>query len=605
MKTEEKGSQKEYNIDKTIHELFQDQVLKTSSSIAVEFKDTKITYKDLNYRADILADILLKNELSPNSIVGIVTNRSIEMLVSILAVLKAGGAYLPIDPEYPEDRISYMLTDSNVRIVISQKSLENKIKHKSRILFLDDINFYSNITNCIEKIDNANDLSYVIYTSGSTGKPKGVMIEHKSVVNFIKGMCNVIDFSKGKSILALTTISFDIFVLETLLALTQGLTVVLADENQQKNPKLLADLIIKSRIDMLQMTPSRMQLLNNHDKELKCLKNVKEIMIGGEAFPQYLLEKLKAATSAKIYNMYGPTETTVWSTVSELTEKNSIDIGRPIINTQIYIIDGDNNLVLNGTEGELCIGGDGVARGYLNRPELTEERFVPNPFTQIGRIYKTGDLARWLPDGNIECLGRIDNQVKIRGYRIELREIETALIKHQSIKQAVVTAWQGKDNAKYLCAYYLSEEELLSADLRNYLGNSLPEYMVPSYFIRIDCIPQTPNGKVDSNSLPNPDFMLTAEHKKQMEQYEEKLGVEDVEFKIRKIVLDNVDILIPIDSVDFNSNLSDVGINSITFIKIVVTIEVEFGLVFGEEDLDINRFQTIQSIVDYVKSRKG
>jgi amino acid adenylation domain-containing protein len=495
----------------TIYSFFQVQTTKMPNYIAIRFKNEEITYKDLSDKVNCLSRVLKSIGLTRNSIVGIMVNRGIEMLIGILAILKVGGAYLPVDPDYPDERINYMLEDSNTKTILTQRIFSEKIKYSCEKILFDDTIIDSEIDNNIEDNSNPDDLAYVIYTSGSTGKPKGVMIEHKSVINFFNGVVNLIDFTEGKKILALTTISFDIFVLETLLALTRGLTIVLADENEQRNPKLLSELIINNDIEMLQMTPSRMQLLVNHDRDLKCLRNLKEIMIGGETFPQVLFENIKKYTNAKIYNMYGPTETTVWSTVSDLTMKNSIDIGKPITNTQIYIVDENNNIVPKGFEGELCIGGAGLARGYLKRPKLTADKFISNPFVPGERIYKTGDLARWLPDGNIEYLGRMDNQVKIRGYRVELGEIESHLLKYKSIKQAVVTANNGKENVAYLCAFFTTDEEMEISDLRNYLSESLPDYMVPSYFIRLDSLPQTPNGKVDRNNLPNPETLLGIE----------------------------------------------------------------------------------------------
>ena len=586
-----------------IHKLFEEQVRKTPVKIAVVFKGMRLTYRELNEEAEKIASIIRTRTQRNNCIIAIIVKRSIDLIAGILGVLKTGNAFLPIDPEYPDERIKYILLDSRIEVILTQQEIGERFDSSIDKIFLNKEKYiYQGKQNTQICVDSS-DLAYVLYTSGSTGSPKGVMIEQRSVVNFFNGITEKIDFSDDKKILALTTVSFDIFVLETLFPLTRGLTVVLADENEQKNPKLLADIIINYEIDMLQITPSRMQLLLNHDKDIKCLKNIKEIMIGGEAFPQDLLKKLKSAINAKIYNMYGPTETTVWSTVSDLTEKSCIDIGKPILNTQIYIVDENINLAPEGAEGELYIGGSGLARGYFNKPELTAERFIPNPFIADERIYKTGDLARWLPDGNIEYVGRIDNQVKIRGHRIELEEIETVLLKYGSIKQAVVSTWQGRENLKYLCAYYVSDEEILPDDLREYLSITLPEYMIPAYFIKLDNIPQTPNGKIDRKALPDPESMLGSEPKKEVQYQDERSYDTDIGLKIREIVRDNIDIPISMDSISLNSNLADLGINSITFIKIAVTIETEYDFEFGDEDLDANRFLTVESLVTYVKNR--
>lgn len=346
-------------------------------------------------------------------------------------------------------------------------------------------------------------LAYVIYTSGSTGKPKGVMLEHMSVNNFIKGTTDIIEFMPGKKILALTTISFDIFVLETLLALTKGLNVVVADEEQQHNSRLLGDLIESSGIDMLQVTPSRMMLLMNDDVSLSCLKGVKDIMVGGEAFPKYLLDSIKKLSKAKIYNLYGPTETTVWSTIKDLTYCSEINIGKPIANTQIYILDKNDRPVPVGVAGELCIAGDGLARGYLNMDDLTKEKFVPNPFIPGRLMYRTGDFARWLDDGDVEFIGRIDHQVKIRGFRIELDDIEANLLSYDKVDEAVVVAKEDESGSKYICTYVVAKEEFSIQELKEYLKKELPDYMIPSQFIQLDALPLTASGKIDRKALNN------------------------------------------------------------------------------------------------------
>ncbi len=498
----------EYPREKTIHQLFEEQVARTPESIAVSCGNTQLTYSELNSKANQLARKLIENGVTRESIVGIMTKRSVEMIIGILGVLKAGGAYLPLDPEYPGERISYMLEDSVSGLLLTQRTMDNEgleVEKGSQIrkVYLDDEEIYSGDCSNPRISGSSKDLAYVIYTSGSTGKPKGVMLEHRAVSNFIKGITGRIEFTPGKSILCVTTICFDIFVLETLLPLTRGLKVVIADEEQQRDTQALSEVILANKIDMLQMTPSRAQLFMRDSRSTPCLENIKEIMIGGEAFPKALLCDLKKVTRARIYNMYGPTETTVWSTVSDLTGSDSIDIGKPIANTGIYILDQNKRLQAVGVPGELYIGGDGLARGYLNRPELTSEKFIPNPYMDSQLLYNTGDAARWLPDGSIECLGRVDHQVKIRGFRIELGEIENQMLKLGAIKEAVAAAKTDTEGGKFLCAYFTSEQEVNVTDLRKHLSKGLPDYMIPSYFIRLDKIPVTPNGKIDRKALPD------------------------------------------------------------------------------------------------------
>ncbi len=526
----------DYPKDKTIHQLFEEQVERTPYSIALMYEDRSLTYRELNEKANQLARVLRGKGVVSDRIVGIMIERSLEMIVGIIGILKAGCAYLPIDPEYPKDRIEYMLQDSETSILLTQSSIKDKVEFSGEIIELEDERLYKGNTSNIESNRKPQDTAYVIYTSGSTGKPKGVMIEDHSVVNFITGMTENIDFTSEKIILAVTSISFDIFGLETLLPLTKGLRIVIADESSQKDINKLSEIIHNQKVDIIQSTPSRMRLLSeNSDNNI--FYNLKEMIIGGELLPQSLLEKLRSNTKANIYNVYGPTETTIWSTVRKLSE-GQIDIGKPIANTKVYIVDKHSNIVPVGVAGELCIAGEGLARGYLNRPELTAEKFVDNPFEQGTRMYRTGDLVRWLPDGNIEFLGRIDYQVKIRGYRIELGEIENKLLSYEAVKETVVIARDNNSGSKYLCAYVVGEKELTILELREHLSNSLPGYMIPSYFIQLEKLPLTPNGKVDRKALPEPDGNIStgteyeaprsSAEEKLVEIWREVLGVERI-----------------------------------------------------------------------------
>lgn len=497
-----------YPKEKTIHELFEGQVNKNPENIALITKTKQFTYNELNVKANRLAKKLRQKNIKSNSLVGIMVDRTPEMLISILSVLKSGNAYLPIDPEYPQERIKYMILDSETRFVLSQEKYINQLA--SLNLKTEFINVYTpelsdNIgdKNLIN-INTANDLAYVIYTSGSTGKPKGVMLEHRNINNFISGITSQIPLEKNKNILCLTTISFDIFVLETLLPLTNGYTVVLADEIEQKSPEDLQKLIIDKNVDLIQITPSRLRLLMYFDKELKIFSNVNKLLIGGEALHEELFKNLKKKYHNKIYNMYGPTETSVWSSIKNLTEREKVTIGKPIANTQIYILDNNNLLCPIGIPGELCIGGDGLARGYLNREELTNDRFIPFHFDnhENSKLYKTGDLAKWLPDGDIEYIERIDHQVKIRGFRIELGEIESAIVRIKGIMEAVVVAKDDINGDKRLVAYIVARDEVSNEEIKTGLAKSIPEYMVPSVYIRLKKIPLTPNGKINMKALP-------------------------------------------------------------------------------------------------------
>jgi len=572
----------QYPKDKTVHELIEEQAKMIPESVALVFGDKQLTYKELNGMANCVARRLREKGVERDSIVPIIVNRSFEMLIGILGILKSGGAYLPIDPEYPEDRINYMLEDSGTRILLTMSDLRNKTSFRGETIFLDKIDVSESLEGDLKVINNPQDLAYVIYTSGSTGKPKGVMLEHRSVVNFITGMTEKICFSPTSTILALTTISFDIFVLETLLPLTQGSKIVIVDETQQTDPNRLSKLITESNIDMLQATPSRMQMLLSLERNHACLRNLKYIMIGGEAFPPALLETLKSVTNARIFNMYGPTETTVWSAVQDLTNREEINIGKPIANTSIYIVDKFNNLQPIGVAGELCIAGHGMARGYLGKPELTEEKFTRNPYSAVEKMYKTGDAARWLQNGEIDCLGRLDAQVKIRGYRIELGEIESQLLKYDGMKEAVVTVKEDEEKNKYLCAYLVLDKELEISRVREHLKKGLPEYMIPSYFIRLNKLPQTPNGKTDKKALPELDrgIRTGVKHAKPTNETEKKL------IDIWRSVLNA-------EEIGVDDDFFELGGNSLVAIKLEVEMEKNNLIV---QTSDILKLRTIRGL---------
>jgi len=579
-----------YPKEKTIQELFQEQVERTPHSTAIICGENSLTYMELNEKANQLSRTLRREGVGKESIVGVMTVRSIDMLVAIMGVLKTGGAYLPIDPVYPKDRIQYMLEDSSTSMLITQKHLKDKIDFEGKIIEVDSDSWSHEEKSNLDCINTCDSLAYILYTSGSTGKPKGVLIEHKAIHNFFKGMTDTIEFTQDKSILSITTMSFDIFVLETLLPLTRGMRIVVADEKQQIDPEALNELMTKHQVEMMQTTPSRMKLILENKNNVSFLKCIKEIMLGGEAFPVTLLEELKEYTNARIFNMYGPTETTVWSTVKELTFEEKISIGKPIANTQIYILDKNNNIQPTGVVGELCIGGDGLGRGYHNRPELTDEKYVKLPCIGDGKVYKTGDLAKWLPDGNIECLGRVDQQVKIRGYRIELGEIESCMLKHEEVKEAATTAREDAQGNKYLSAYFVSDREMTVNEIKEYMARNLPDYMVPSYFIRMEKLPLTPNGKVDRKALPEPDGNVAT-------------GVEyvaprnEVEMKLQKIWQE----VLGVHNLGIDDDFFELGGHSITVIKVEVEMEKN-NLQLDHKD--IFEYKTIRKLSEFLECKK-
>lgn len=527
----------DYAKDKTYTELFEEQVKKTPNKKAVIFGDTYLTYEELNKKANQIANYLRNHNVKPNDIVGIMCNRSLELLTCMIGVLKAGAAYLPIDPTYPKDRIDYIIHNSNIDVLLTLDSVKNSIPDLTNytIVDFDKSDIYTLPSENLKVINSPTDLAYVIYTSGSTGKPKGVMLTHKNVNNFIEATCNVIHFEDV--IVSVTTFCFDIFVLESLLPLQKGLTIVMANEEEQNIPQKLNELCLKNNVKMLQTTPARMSLLLSDTSSYEYIKKLKVIMLGGEAFPLNLLKELQALTSAKIYNMYGPTETTVWSSIKDLTNAHKITIGKPIGNTQFYVLDKDMNLVSPGIEGNLFIGGDGVSKGYLHREELTKEKFIPNPFKENDIIYDTGDIAKWNYDKEMVCLGRSDFQVKLRGLRIELSEIENRILQFPNVDKAVVCVRKDTLGRDFLCAYFVSNSRIRIPELKDFLSKFLPQYMVPNKFRQLPDFKYTPNGKIDKKALPEIDLHTnencivlasTPTEKKLAKIFEEILGISPI-----------------------------------------------------------------------------
>ena len=499
---------KDYPQDKCMHELFERQVEINPEAVAVIFDNERMTYTQLNQKANQLARYLMKQGITPDSLVGVCVERSFEMLVSVLAIMKSGGAYLPLDPGYPKVRLAYMLEDSGVQWVISQKHLKEKCPVQ-QLICLDDQNL-SDTLSILESsnVDNigltSNHLAYLIYTSGSTGKPKGVMLEHHNLTNFLCSMQTEPAMSHEDTLLAVTSLSFDIHTLELYLPLIVGGCVVIASSEDVLSPDVLVDLINEHKVTTMQATPATWKMLVNNDWQPS--RKIKALC-GGEALSYELKESLVKCEAVELWNMYGPTETAVWSATQEINDV--VTLGTPIANTQFYVLDAQLKLVPVGVGGELHIGGDGVARGYLNQSRLTDEKFISNPFSDMpdARLYKTGDLVRWLSDGTLEYISRIDQQVKIRGYRIELGEIESQLNQYPGIKDCVVVA-SGEETDKQLVAFYLTTDtkvidknKLHDEELMAYLQQSLPEYMLPAAFICLETIPLTPNGKVDRRAL--------------------------------------------------------------------------------------------------------
>lgn len=499
-----------YPKDKVIHELFEEQVEKIPNDVAVVFENKKITYKELNERSNQLARILRERNIKPDQAVGLMVDISIEMIIGMISILKAGGAFLPIDPEYPKDRIKYMSENSNIVLLLTQTKVKDKIHFEREIINLENKSLFTGECSNLAKINQSEDLVYICYTSGSTGNPKGVQIQHNSLVNQIFGLKQRYNFNSSLGHILLAPFTFDPSVQQIFLPLISGGKLFLISKQIKNELPELLDFIVTNQIDIINTVPSIMNVLLNHVNNDNNL-HFKYVILAGEVFPKNLYLRLKKSFSVeKIINIYGPTEATINTTLYEckLKETNStIPIGKPLMNYKVLILNEHQNLVPIGVPGEIYISGVGLARGYVNNPELTAEKFIINPFMPCERMYRTGDLARWLTDGNIEFLGRVDQQVKIHGIRIELGEVEAALGQHPAVRETVVVAREDIPNSKRLVAYVVPNQEQTptTGELRLFLKQKLPDHMVPSAFIMLDALPLTPNSKVDRRLLPVPD----------------------------------------------------------------------------------------------------
>jgi amino acid adenylation domain-containing protein len=504
--------------DLLLHALFEEQAERTPASTAVVFENESLTYRELNARANQLAHYLQGKGVGPDTLVGVCLERSLNVVVALLGVLKAGGAYVPLDPSYPPDRLQFIAEDSGLAILLTQESLREAWAHSRAELVCLDRDWSeiaasgaANAANAVSAVEPKH-LAYVIYTSGSTGRPKGVQITHRNVVNLVLAMQATPGISAGDTLLAVTTISFDIAGLEIYVPLSVGAKIVLISRTAALNAREMARLLDQHQVTVMQAAPVTWRLLIESGWQPKASL---KILVGGEALPRDLADSL-CGRAASVWNMYGPTETTIWSTCHRMRAGEPILIGRPIANTQVYVVDRALQLLPLGRIGELCIGGDGLACGYLNRPELTAEKFVAHPFLLGERLYRTGDLARFLPAGELECLGRLDHQVKIRGFRIELGEIETDIAAWPGIRQTVVAAHDNSAGDKRLVAYVVLAEgaSFDPAGLREALREKLPEYMIPASFVTLEALPLTSNGKINRQALPAPgDSDVAAESK--------------------------------------------------------------------------------------------
>lgn len=495
----------------SLQDMFEKQAVLTPERIALICDDVQVNYQELNQEANRLARLLIEKGIGPEQFVALALPRSPEMVASMLGVLKTGAAYLPLDPEFPADRISYMLEDAKPSCIITTEEIAASLPDDLAIpeLVLDQavtqeiIKRYSPENPDVSvSLDHP---AYIIYTSGSTGRPKGVVVTQKSLSNFLLSMQEAFSLGEEDRLLAVTTVAFDISALELYLPLISGAQIVIAKKETIREPQALAQMIENFDINIMQATPTLWHaLVTSEPEKLRGLR----VLVGGEALPSGLLQALQDL-HCSVTNLYGPTETTIWSAAAFLEEglQGVPPIGKPIWNTQVYVLDNGLQPVPPGVVGELYIAGTGLARGYFHRPDLTAERFVADPYGPPGtRMYRTGDQARWRADGSLDYIGRADHQIKIRGFRIELGEIDAVLANHPHIEQAAVVVREDQPGDKRLAAYVVADAAIDTAELRRYMGASLPDYMVPAAFVEMDELPLTPNGKLDRKALPAPDF---------------------------------------------------------------------------------------------------
>ena len=594
-------TQTDYPQQACIHQLFEAQVEKTPDAVALIFNNQRLTYRDLNSRANQLAQYLQTLGIGAETLVGICIERSLEMVVALLAILKAGGAYVPLNPGYPRERLAFMLLDTQVSILLTQKELVAKLPTHTAFVICLDADWHIIAQNKKENLSTnvtAENLAYVMYTSGSTGTPKGVSVIHRGVVRLVKET-NYAHLTAEEIILQLAPISFDASTFEIWGCLLNGGQLVICPPH---TPSLeeLGQIIQQYQVTTLWLTAGLFHLIV--DEKIDALKSLRQLLAGGDVLSVPHVQKfLQTVENCRLINGYGPTENTTFTCCHLITAPLqpgvSIPIGRPIANTQVYILDNNFQAVAIGEVGELYIAGDGLARGYLNRPELTAEKFISHSFDSnlATCLYKTGDLARYLPDGNIEFLGRIDNQVKIRGFRIELGEIEREIAQHPDVREIVVLARQDETGEKQLTAYIVPHynSRYTHNNLRSFLQQQLPHYMVPSAFVMLESLPLTANGKVDRHKLPAP-----SRERPQLEQ-----AYIAPQTDLERLLAGILSELLKIDRVGIDDNFFDLGGTSISILQVAARVKQELGIELPA--VKLFQYSTIGSLAKYLNSNQN
>lgn len=571
-------TERDYPLDNTVIEHFQKELRKNPDNIAAVYKDKKLTYRELNERANQIGRLLIEKGMKPDSIAGIISEPSLEMIVGTLGILKSGAAYMPIDPVYPAERIKYMMEDSGAAILLMNKNLYNQVKDlEVELIDMEDENIYRGDKKDPDLLAGPSNLAYIIYTSGSTGKPKGVMIEHRSLVNLCYSQKDLHNLTSQDRVSKYAGFAFDASVIEIFPALITGASLYVIDNELRMSPKHLNEYFKASKITRA-FLPTQFveQFMNIEDSG-----SLELVYTGGDKLRHF------KKPAYRLINEYGPTEYTVCTSTFEVDKfYENIPVGKPVANTKIYIVDKSNNLQPPEVPGELCVSGAGIARGYLNRPDLTAEQFIDNPFEPGKKMYRTGDLARWLPDGNIEFLGRIDFQVKVRGFRIELGEIEKAILKFGGISETIVIARGDAEDDKYLCAYFIAEKKINISCLKERLLKDLPDYMVPSFFVQLDSMPLNPSGKIDRKALPEPEISS-----------KEIVSPENIIEERLLYIWKNI---LGLEKISTGDNFFSIGGHSLKAARMQTEIEDTFYIEISFND--IFRYPTIKELADIIKS---
>jgi amino acid adenylation domain-containing protein len=572
-------------------------VVRSPLKIALAFEEHSMTYQELNQKANQLANLLRSKGVKPDSLVPICLERSLEMIVGILGILKAGGAYVPIDPLYPEDRIRFMIQDCNAGLVVTAQegiaSLQNEFEFINLSKDLESLEAFD--TADLKPLAGPENLAYIIYTSGSTGKPKGVMIEHKNLVRLFKTDKPLFDFNDRDVWTMFHSFCFDFSVWEMYGALLYGGKLVIVPESCTKDTKAFAELVHHEQVTVLNQTPSAFQVLQEYmTSEFEEIP-IRYVIFGGEALQPASLKTWNSSyPKCQLINMYGITETTVHVTYLALNtqhfQSNISSIGKPIPTLSVYVLDAYGNLQLPGIEGEMYVGGEGLARGYLNNPLLTEERFIPNPLNAYERLYKTGDLAKWALDGSLEYLGRIDEQVKIRGFRIELGEIENTLLQFEEVSQAVVLAKADAFDVKRLVAYLVAKEEFEKDRAIEHLKQTLPDYMIPSFWVVLPEMPLTRNGKIDKKALPDVELAI-------QDGNESEESLSETEHRLLKIWQE----LLGHKAIRTGSNFFEIGGHSLLAMRLMTALRREFDVEIRIKDIFSN--PTLSELAKHIQAQ--